>query len=410
MSEKYNLKELRDIATSVSLPNRSKYKTKQELYDALKDAGHLKKTQKSESRVVSPVSSPTKVRSPPKSPVSKKDTVTLAGLKRMIKSDIIALLDSLVKDHGAKMSMKRDELIELAKKRLLPLSPKARTPSPARKAPSPAKKAPSRTKKSPSPARKAPSPAKKAPSRTKKSPSPARKAPSPAKATKSLSAMTIPQLKTLFENQRGVKIGALKKAEIVDLLENEMCDPLNNSFCSDANQFCNVKYKTCVKDKEEKLVEIVINGHKIIGSASVIKEIQSKIKAPSPKARTPSPVKKAPSPKARTPSPVKKSPSPKARTPSPSPAKKSPSPAKKPKFLKPIKKSKVSSPVRQAPITSPAKKKAARARTPSPARDKPTGKVHAVEDVLENITRREPTTQEYRENLERLKKCLGLMA
>ena len=375
MSEKYNLKELRDIATSVSLPNRSKYKTKQELYDALKDAGHLKKTQKSESRVVSPVSSPTKVRSPPKSPVSKKDTVTLAGLKRMIKSDIIALLDSLVKDHGAKMSMKRDELIELAKKRLLPLSPKARTPSPARKAPSPAKKAPSRTKKSPSPAR---------------------KAPSPAKATKSLSAMTIPQLKTLFENQRGVKIGALKKAEIVDLLENEMCDPLNNSFCSDANQFCNVKYKTCVKDKEEKLVEIVINGHKIIGSASVIKEIQSKIKAPSPKARTPSPVKKSPSPK--------------ARTPSPSPAKKSPSPAKKPKFLKPIKKSKVSSPVRQAPITSPAKKKAARARTPSPARDKPTGKVHAVEDVLENITRREPTTQEYRENLERLKKCLGLMA
>ena len=375
MSEKYNLKELRDIATSVSLPNRSKYKTKQELYDALKDAGHLKKTQKSESRVVSPVSSPTKVRSPPKSPVSKKDTVTLAGLKRMIKSDIIALLDSLVKDHGAKMSMKRDELIELAKKRLLPLSPKARTPSPARKAPSPAKKAPSRTKKSPSPAR---------------------KAPSPSKATKSLSAMTIPQLKTLFENQRGVKIGALKKAEIVDLLENEMCDPLNNSFCSDANQFCNVKYKTCVKDKEEKLVEIVINGHKIIGSASVIKEIQSKIKAPSPKARTPSPVKKSPSPK--------------ARTPSPSPAKKSPSPAKKPKFLKPIKKSKVSSPVRQAPITSPAKKKAARARTPSPARDKPTGKVHAVEDVLENITRREPTTQEYRENLERLKKCLGLMA
>jgi hypothetical protein len=353
MSENYTLKQLKETATSVSLPNRSKYKTKQELYDALKDAGHLKKTQKSESRVVSPASSPKKPKSPPKSPVSKKETVTLVGLKRMSKPDIIKLLDSLVKSHGAKMSMKKDELIALAKKLLLPLSPKARTPSPARKAPSP--------------------------SPVKKSPSPARKASSPIKATKSLSAMTIPQLKTLFENQRGVKIGALKKAEIVDLLENEMCDPLNNSFCSDANQFCNVKYKTCVKDKEEKLVEIVINGHKIIGSASVIKEIQSKIKAPSPA-------------KKKSPSPAKKS---------PSPAKKSPSPAKK-KFLKPIKRN---FPVRQTP-TSPA----ARAPSPSPARVKRTGKVHAVEDVLENITRREPTTQEYRENLERLKKCLGLMA
>ena len=376
MSEKYNLKKLRDIATSVSLPNRSKYKTKQELYDALKDAGHIKKTQKSESRVVSPASSPTKVRSPPKSPLSKKETVTLAGLKRMSKPDIIKLLDSLVKGHGAKMSMKKDELIELAKKLLLPLSPKSRTPSPAKKSPakkSPAKKSP--TKKSPakkSPAKKVPSPAR-------------RKSPSPVKATKSLSAMTIPQLKTLFENKRGVKIGALKKAEIVDLLENEMCDPLNNSFCSNTDQFCNVKYKTCVKDKDEKLVEIVIGGHKIIGSASVIKEIQSKIKSPSPAKKSPSPAKKSPPP---------------AKKASP-PAKKASPPAKK-KFLPPIKRD---FPFRQPP-TSPA----AKARTPSPARVKRTGKVRAVEDVLENITRREPTTQEYRENLERLKKCLGLIA
>jgi hypothetical protein len=356
MSENYTLKQLKETATSVSLPNRSKYKTKQELYDALKHAGHIKKTQKSESRVVSPARSPKKPKSPPKSPVSKKETVTLAGLKRMSKPDIIKLLDSLVKGHGAKMSMKKDDLIELAKKLLLPLSPKARTPSPAKK----------------SPAKKVPSPAR-------------RKSPSPVKATKSLSAMTIPQLKTLFENQRGVKIGALKKAEIVDLLENEMCDPLNNSFCSNTDHFCNVKYKTCVKDKDEKLVEIVIGGHKIIGSASVIKEIQSKIKAPSPKPRTPSPAKKPTSH-------AKKS---------PSPAKKSPSPAKK-KFIQPIKRN---FPFRQPP-TSPA----AKAHTPSPATVKRTGKVRAVEDVLENITRREPTTQEYRENLERLKKCLGLMS
>jgi hypothetical protein len=370
MSENYTLKQLKETATSVSLPNRSKYKTKQELYDALKHAGHIKKTQKSESGVVSPARSPKKPKSPPKSPVSKKETVTLAGLKRMSKPDIIKLLDSLVKGHGAKMSMKKDELIELAKKLLLPLSPKARTPSPAKK----------------SPAKKVPSPAR-------------RKSPSPVKATKSLSAMTIPQLKTLFENQRGVKIGALKKAEIVDLLENEMCDPLNNSFCSNTDHFCNVKYKTCVKDKDEKLVEIVIGGHKIIGSASVIKEIQSKIKptspakkSPSPKPRSPSPKPRSPSPKPRTPSPAKKSPSPKPR---------SPSLAKK-KFIPPIKRN---FPFRQPP-TSPA----AKARTPSPARVKRTGKVRAVEDVLENITRREPTTQEYRENLERLKKCLGLMS
>ena len=149
--------------------------------------------------------------------------------------------------------------------------------------------------------------------------------------------MSLDELKEEFEKQRGLKIRGLKKAEIVSLLESEQCDPLNNSFCSDSREFCNLKYNRCVKDKGEKLLEIVVNGHKIIGSASAINEIRKKLHS-SPKVKSP--------PRAKSPPP------------------------------------KVKSPNRSAPI----------------------------ENVLENITRPEATTQEYRQNLERLKKCLGLIA
>jgi hypothetical protein len=458
MTEKYTLKELKDIATSVDLAGRSK-KNKDELYESLVEAGHIKKgvkmvvartekkakEYKSASRVVSPADSPA-----PKSPVSKKETVTLAGLKRMTKPDIIKLLNDVVKGHEGKMSMKKDELIDLAKRLLLPLSPKpgakAKTPSPAgspavsraespvekkkkkkatkAKTPSPAgspavsraespvekkKKKKAAKAKTPSPAEspavsRAASPVekkKKKKAAKAKTPSPAEspavsraasplekkkkkkkatkaKTPSPAESpaashvssraaspVKSLSTMTLPQLKGLFESQRGVKIGALKKAEIINLLESEQCDPMNDSFCSDMSNFCNVKYKTCVKDKEEKLLQIVINGHKIIGSAVAIKEIQRKMAA-------------AGSPKVVA------------------------EPASPPKVV-----AKAASPPKV--VAKPSSPAAFKPR-PKPAKTPPVKSYRPVEDVLENISRPDVTTQEYRQNIERLKKCLGLMA
>ena len=293
MSE-YTVNDLKDMAREIPIKGFSKMK-KAELIRALKAEGYLPSPKKK-----SP--SPKKKSPSPKQVMSevRKD------FNKMVKPDIIKLIKQLDPSYKLKSNLKKAELIDiaeyLASKAAVPPVAPADVPVPAPVV--------------------VPSPI-------------------PAREEMNYEKMTVVQLKDIALSKRGVKIGAMKKADIINILKGEACDPEIGSYCSNPSDFCDIRFKSCVVKPEEKLEQIAINGHNVVGTKKSLEELRRKLGAEE--------VPKKLSPKKLS-----------------------------PKKLSPKK----LSPFSDAPI----------------------------EDVLSEITRPLVSTQEFRQNLQRLKICLGLMS
>jgi hypothetical protein len=165
--------------------------------------------------------------------------------------------------------------------------------------------------------------------------------------------LSVAELKRYALNDRGWKVGSMTKDNILETLSRESCNPEAGRFCSNASDTCDTRYNTCTGGavSGKGLDEIVIDGHKIVGSSKSIAELKKKLslKEVSPKKVSPKKV-----------SPKKVS----------------------PKKVSPKK-------------VSPKKVSPKKGHTP-------------LEQTLDEMTRGGVATREFRENLERLKACLGL--
>ena len=305
MSE-YTVNDLKDMAREIPIKGFSKMK-KAELIRALKAEGYLPSPKKKSPSPKKKSPSPKKKSPSPKQVMSevRKD------FNKMVKPDIIKLIKQLDPSYKLKSNLKKAELIDiaeyLASKAAVPPVAPADVPIPAPVV--------------------VPSPI-------------------PAREEMNYEKMTVVQLKDIALSKRGIKIGAMKKADIINILKGEVCDPEIGSYCSNPSDFCDIRFKSCVVKPEEKLEQIAINGHNVVGTKKSLEELRRKLGAEE--------VPKKVSPKKLSPKKLS------------------------PKKLSPKK----LSPISDAPI----------------------------EDVLSEITRPLVSTQEFRQNLQRLKICLGLMS
>ena len=280
MSE-YTVNDLKDMAREIPIKGFSRMK-KAELIKALKAEGYLPSPKKRSPSPKKKSPSPKKVMSE-----VRKD------FNKMVKPDIIKLIKQLDPSYKLKSNLKKAELIDIveylvSKAAVPPVAP-ADVPVPAPVV-----------------------------------------VPSPIPAM-NYEKMTVVQLKDIALLTRGLKIGAMKKSDIINILKGEVCDPEIGSYCSNPSDFCDIRFKSCVGKFEEKLEQITINGHNVVGTKKSLEELRRKLGTEE--------ITKKVSPK------------------------------------------KVS-PLSDAPI----------------------------EDVLSEITRPPVSTQEFRQNLQRLKICLGLMS
>ena len=302
MSE-YTVKELKDIARDKGFKGFSTM-GKADLLKALQHAGYIKshsprkasrsarkasrsarkspKKSKSRSRRSSRRSA-SKSRS---SPSSVKKAV-IGDFKKMLKADLVKLIKKTDASFDIKATMKKDELIHVLEQMISrvtrPLSPGA-TP------------------------------------------------------TTGFSGMSVAELKKYALNDRGWKVGSMTKDNIIETLSRESCNPEAGLFCSNASDTCDTRYNTCAGGavSGKGLDEIVIDGHKIVGSSKSIAELKKKLslKEVSPKKLSP--------------------------------------------------------------------------RKVSPKKVSPKKRHTPLEQTLDEMTRGGVATREFRENLERLKACLGL--
>jgi hypothetical protein len=285
MSE-YTVNDLKDMAREIPIKGFSRMK-KAELIKALKAEGYLPSPKKRSPSPKKKSPSPKKVMSE-----VRKD------FNKMVKPDIIKLIKQLDPSYKLKSNLKKAELIDIveylvSKAAVPPVAP-ADVPVPAPVV-----------------------------------------VPSPIPAM-NYEKMTVVQLKDIALLTRGLKIGAMKKSDIINILKGEVCDPEIGSYCSNPSDFCDIRFKSCVGKFEEKLEQITINGHNVVGTKKSLEELRRKLGTEE--------ITKKVSPKKVSPKKV--------------------------------------SPLSDAPI----------------------------EDVLSEITRPPVSTQEFRQNLQRLKICLGLMS
>ena len=256
MSE-YTVKELKDIARDKGFKGFSTM-GKADLLKALQHAGYIKsnsprkasrharkasrharkspKKNKSRSRSSSPRRSARKSRS---SPSSVKKAV-IGDFKKMLKADLVKLIKKTDASFDIKATMKKDELIHVLEQMISrvtrPLSPGA-TP------------------------------------------------------TTGFSGMSVAELKKYALNDRGWKVGSMTKDNIIETLSRESCNPEAGLFCSNASDTCDTRYNTCTGGavSGKGLDEIVIDGHKIVGSSKSIAELKKKLslKEVSPKKVSP---------------------------------------------------------------------------------------------------------------------------
>jgi hypothetical protein len=285
MSE-YTVNDLKDMAREIPIKGFSRMK-KAELIKALKAEGYLPSPKKRSPSPKKKSPSPKKVMSE-----VRKD------FNKMVKPDIIKLIKQLDPSYKLKSNLKKAELIDIveylvSKAAVPPVAP-ADVPVPAPVV-----------------------------------------VPSPIPAM-NYEKMTVVQLKDIALLTRGLKIGAMKKSDIINILKGEVCDPEIGSYCSNPSDFCDIRFKSCVGKFEEKLEQITINGHNVVGTKKSLEELRRKLGTEE--------ITKKVSPKKVSPKKV--------------------------------------SPLSDAPI----------------------------EDVLSEIARPPVSTQEFRQNLQRLKICLGLMS
>ena len=315
MSE-YTVKELKDIARDKGFKGFSTM-GKADLLKALQHAGYIKshsprkasRSARKASRSARKASrsarkSPKKSKSRSRrsasksrsSPSSVKKAV-IGDFKKMLKADLVKLIKKTDASFDIKATMKKDELIHVLEQMISrvtrPLSPGA-TP------------------------------------------------------TTGFSGMSVAELKKYALNDRGWKVGSMTKDNIIDTLSRESCNPEGGLFCSNASDTCDTRYNTCAGGavSGKGLDEIVIDGHKIVGSSKSIAELKKKLSL------------KEVSPKKLSSRKVS------------------------PKKLSPKK-------------VSPKKVSPKKGHTP-------------LEQTLDEMTRGGVATREFRENLERLKACLGL--
>jgi hypothetical protein len=103
--------------------------------------------------------------------------------------------------------------------------------------------------------------------------------------------LSVAELKRYALNDRGWKVGSMTKDNILETLSRESCNPQAGRFCSNASDTCDTRYNTCTGGavSGKGLDEIVIDGHKIVGSSKSIAELKKKLslKEVSPKKVSP---------------------------------------------------------------------------------------------------------------------------
>ena len=292
MSE-YTVSDLKDMAREIPIKGFSKMR-KAELIKALKDEGYLQSPKKK-----SP-SPKKKSPSPKKKSPSPSDVFTgmRKDFNKMVKPDIVNLIKELDPSYKLKSNLKKAELIEIAESLVGKVVSGRGFAKPLPDVPIPAPVV----------------------------------VPGPEEVN--FEKMTVVQLKDFALENRGIKIGAMKKADIIAVLKGEQCDPEVGSYCKNSTDSCDIRFKSCIANPDGKLVQIVINGHNVVGTQKSIDELKKKMEA-----------------------------------------------VELPKKVSPKK-------------VSPKK----------------VSKDIPLEDVLSDITRPTVSTAEFRENLERLKICLGLMS
>jgi hypothetical protein len=294
MSE-YTVKELKDIARDKGFKGFSTM-GKADLLKALQHAGYIKSHSPQKASRSARKASRSARKSPKKSrsrrsarksrssPSSVKKAV-IGDFKKMLKADLVKLIKKTDASFDIKATMKKDELIHVLEQMISrvtrPLSP--------------------------------------------------------------TTGLSVAELKRYALNDRGWKVGSMTKDNILETLSRESCNPEAGRFCSNASDTCDTRYNTCTGGavSGKGLDEIVIDGHKIVGSSKSIAELKKKLSL------------KEVSPKKVSPKKV--------------------SPKK----------------------VSPKKVSPKKGHTP-------------LEQTLDEMTRGGVATREFRENLERLKACLGL--
>jgi hypothetical protein len=290
----YTVKELKDIARDKGLKGFSTM-GKADLLKALQHAGYIKshsprkasrsarKASRSARKSPKKSRSRSSARKSRSSPSSVKKAV-IGDFKKMLKADLVKLIKKTDVSFDIKATMKKDELIHVLEQMISrvtrPLSPGAA----------------------------------------------------------STTGLSVAELKRYALNDRGWKVGSMTKDNILETLSRESCNPEAGRFCSNASDTCDTRYNTCTGGavSGKGLDEIVIDGHKIVGSSKSIAELKKKLSL------------KEVSPKKVSPKKV-----------------------------------------------SPKKVSPKKGHTP-------------LEQTLDEMTRGGVATREFRENLERLKACLGL--
>lgn len=255
----YTVKELKDIARDKGIKGFSTM-SKSDLVKALKAEGHIGSPKRSAGKRGARRRSATKrsagkrspkrsagKRSPAKrsagkrgarrrsatkrsagkraSPVSVKKAI-MGDFKKMLKGDLIKLIKKIDASIEVKATMKKEELLHIVE----PLLAKVAQSQPA----------------------------------------------SPATG---LDALTVAELKKFALESRGWKVGSMTKEEIINKLSHEPCNVGAGQFCSNASDTCDMRYNSCATGevKGKGLEEIVIDGHKVVGTSKSISELKKKL-------------------------------------------------------------------------------------------------------------------------------------
>ena len=297
----YTVKELKDIARDKGFKGFSTM-GKADLLKALQHAGYIKShsprkasrsaRKASRSARKSPKKSKSRSRSSARksrsTPSSVKKAV-IGDFKKMLKADLVKLIKKTDASFDIKATMKKDELIHVLEQMISrvtrPLSPGA--------------------------------------------------APT--------TGLSVAELKKYALNDRGWKVGSMTKDKIIETLSRESCNPEAGVFCGNDSDTCDTRYNTCAGGavSGKGLDEIVIDGHRIVGSSKSIAELKKKLS------------------------------------------------------LKEVSQKKLSPKKLSPKKVSPKKVSPKKVHTP-------------LEQTLDEMTRGGVATREFRENLERLKACLGL--
>jgi len=242
MSE-YTVKELKDIARDKGFKGFSTM-GKADLLKALQHAGYIKSHSPQKASRSARKASRSARKSPKKSrsrrsarklrssPSSVKKAV-IGDFKKMLKADLVKLIKKTDASFDIKATMKKDELIHVLEQMI---------------------------------------------SRVTRPLSPA-------------TGLSVAELKRYALNDRGWKVGSMTKDNILETLSRESCNPEAGRFCSNASDTCDTRYNTCTGGavSGKGLDEIVIDGHKIVGSSKSIAELKKKLslKEVSPKKVSP---------------------------------------------------------------------------------------------------------------------------